>query len=231
MLAVPVLGIVPVQEPERRQAIKNLILNIDQFEKIIFVSQNAARETLRWLDEFWPQLPADIEYFAVGRKTGQVLSENGISASSCLDAMDSDDLLSLPALERVAGQKILICRGCGGRPRLGEQLTARGAAVTYGEFYQRTLPDTAISALRNSDFGRGDYREIISVFSGESLSNLIQVLTLAEIHQWRELPLLVPGQRVAQQARECGFAQIITAVNATDAAMLDALRHWLQRWL
>lgn len=225
-LAIPVLGIEPVREPRQRQAIKNLILNFDQFDKVILVSQNAVRELLTWLDRYWPQLPEHIHYFAVGETTGRLLQDAGIAAVSCQSAMDSDELLALPPLQQVEGQKILIGRGRGGRPRLGQELQARGARVSYGEFYQRTLPSNAFAALRNSDFLKSDYREILSAFSGESLVNLVEVLKTSGRQEWQQLPLLVPGERVAAQARAYYFEQIIAAANATDAAMLAALQDW-----
>lgn len=224
-LPVPVLGIEPVQEPSRCQTLKNLILNFDQFSKVIFVSQNAVNETLRWLDDYWPQLPCDIAYFAVGRKTARALEEYGIAANSCSHAMDSDELLALPQLQVVAGEKILLCRGVGGRPRLADVLQERGAQVVYGEFYTRVLPDQAAEMLRQSDFGQGAYTEVLSAFSGESLENLMAVLDAADIAHWREMPVLVPGERVAQQARDAGFTRVIAAFNATDEAMLQALQH------
>jgi uroporphyrinogen-III synthase len=226
-LPVPVLGIEPVQEPAQRQAIKNLILNFDHFDKVIFVSQNAVHEALQWLDEFWPQLPYGIEYFAVGQKTAQVLQEYGIAASSCKHAMDSDEMLAMPALQDVAGQKILLCRGRGGRPRLAEELEARGAQVSYGEFYERVLPKDAVRKLQQSDFGRAGYIEVLAAFSGESLDNLVQVLTKAGVQDFLGLSLLVPGHRVAAQATDLGFQHVIVAPNATDDAMLKALQYML----
>ena len=223
-LTVPVMVIEAIQEPQQRQAIKNLILDFDQFDKVIFVSQNAVRETLVWLDEYWPQLPQGIEYFAVGQKTAAALQDRGIASTSCSHAMDSEELLAMPELQQVTGQKILICRGRGGRPHLAEVLEARGARVIFGEFYCRVLPPGAVDALRNSDFSESNYREIISVFSGESLANLVEVLNAAGIQDWRQLPVVVPGERVAKQAQHLGFSQVITATNATDAAMLEALQ-------
>ncbi len=227
-VAVPVLAIEPVQEPVRRQALKNLILDFDHFQKVVFVSQNAVRETFTWLDDYWPQLPSGIEYFAVGQKTAEALQERGVAAISCHYSMDSEELLELTQLQQVQGQKILICRGCGGRPHLAVTLESRGARVTFGEFYHRKLPLEAAAKLQQSDFGRSGYRDILAAFSGESLNNLVAVLEAAQIPQWLTIPLVVPGERVAQLARELGFRRVITAVNATDSAMLEALQQWLQ---
>ena len=226
-LPIPVLDIEAVQEPRQKQALKNLILDFDQFDQVVFASQNAVRETLAWLDQYWPQLPDGIQYLAVGQKTAEALSAYGIDAVSCRRAMDSEELLSLPELQVVAGRKILICRGRGGRPHLAEVLEARGASVVFGEFYERCLPAEAVTAVGQSDFLKGHYREIISVFSGESLDNLVEVLEAALTDNWKETPVLVPGERVARQAQNVGFRQVITATNATESAMLEALKSWV----
>jgi uroporphyrinogen-III synthase len=38
--------------------------------------------------------------------------------------------------------------------------------------------------------------------------------------------LIVPSARVAAMARDAGFDQVVTAENASDEAMLSALRTW-----
>ena len=70
---LPLMMIEPVQDATEIQAVKNLILDFDQFHKVIFVSQNAVRETFAWLRDYWPQLPGGVEYFAVGRKTAEAV--------------------------------------------------------------------------------------------------------------------------------------------------------------
>ena len=133
--------------------------------------------------------------------------------------------MALPALQRVAGSKVVIFRGLGGRTLLAEKLRARGAQVSYCELYRRCLPEAAAAQLSHSDLGAvaGD---MISVHSGETLLNLDRVITATGRPQLRRLPLLVPGQRVAALGREKGFAELISAENATDAAMLSALAAW-----
>ena len=124
-----------------------LVLDFDQFDKVIFVSQNAVEHAFNWLHDYWPQLPVGISYFAVGEKTAQALRAQGLSAQVA-SGMTSEALLNLPALTEVWGQKILICRGRGGLPKLGENLHQRGARVRYLELYERLMPSDAQQRLQ-----------------------------------------------------------------------------------
>lgn len=222
---LPLMLIEPVSDPAEVQAVKNLILDFDQFHKVIFVSQNAVREAVAWLRDYWPQLPVDVEYIAVGRRTAEALAEEGIDAVEGTRTMDSDELLALPHLQNVWGQKILICRGRGGLPRLGETLHERGAIVRYCELYHRRLPPTAVTAAAPF-LATGCAADVIAVFSGETLQNLARVLEGNGCSE-HIVRLVVPGKRVTQAAEKLGFSRIITAENATSSCMLAAVREAL----
>src|SRR5688572_14531267 len=104
VIDLPLMLIEPVTEPDELQAVKNLILDFDQFHKVIFVSQNAVREAFAWLRDYWPQLPVGVEYFAVGRKTAEAVAAEGVAVVAGDKSMDSDELLQLPQLQNVWGR-------------------------------------------------------------------------------------------------------------------------------
>lgn len=222
---LPLIVIEPVQEPEEIQAVKNLILNFDQFHKVIFVSLNAVRETFTWLRDYWPQLPT-VEYIAVGSKTAEAVMAENLPVTSGVRTMDSDELLSLPQLQNVWGQKILICRGRGGLPIMGEVLRERGAIVHYCELYYRRLPANAV--IQAKPLLSQCAKDVIPVFSGETLQNLLKVLDAHGVTE-RGMTLVVPGKRVCQEAEKLGFSRIITAQNAATATMLAAVQEALDR--
>lgn len=226
VIDLPLMLIEPVTEPEELQAVKNLILDFDQFHKVIFVSQNAVREAFAWLRDFWPQLPVGVQYFAVGRKTAESASAEGVTVAAGDRTMDSDELLQLPQLQNVWGEKILICRGRGGFPRLGEVLHERGAIVRYCELYHRRLPPAAAAAAAPV-LASGAAADLIPLFSGETLQNLVRVLEANAVTD-RSMAVLLPGKRATQTAVRLGFSQVITAENATTATMLAAARDWLR---
>jgi uroporphyrinogen-III synthase len=231
-----VLEIAPVSDSQQLEAVKARILALAEYAKVIFVSQNAVQHAMEWIDRYWPQLPVGVHYFAVGEATAAAARGWGLQVVAAEEAMNSEALLALPALQTVKNEKVLICRGLGGRSHLGEQLRERGAQVDYCELYERRLPAAAsaelgrlIPQLRTArDAGR---RTVIAVHSGESLQNLSRLLdqqpeARAEV-QSNGAVLLVPGERVAELARSLGFRRILVAANATDEAMTRALAEGL----
>ncbi len=228
---VPLMAIEPLSEPAAMQAIKDRIMALAEYRHVIFVSQNAAHHGLDWIDQYWPQLPVDVHFYAVGAATARVLQAYGCPVTAAQDTMNSEELLALPQLQQVELQKVLICRGRGGRPLLAQALSERGAQVDYCELYERCFPrEEALTALMQSRCGRSG--DLVALHSGEALDNWHQLLQALQQTQPQQaaacaaLPLLVPGERVAHLARERRYPEVIVARNASDEEMLGALRDW-----
>lgn len=224
---IPLLDIRPLQEPEQQQAIKNGVLELDRYQKVIFVSQNAVEYGCDWIENYWPQLPIGVAFFAVGETTARQLQARDFPvtdlASSQTGAMTSEALLQAPGLQQVAGERILIMRGQGGRPQMGQVLAERGAQVDYCELYQRCLPESAAASFASLLASAAHHLPvIITLHSGEALENL--KIVLGE-HQsvLNQCYLLVPSQRVLELARAAGLTRVVAAQNATDACMLQGL--------
>jgi len=226
---ISLLEIVPVREDAQIRAIKNRILDFDLYSKAIFVSQNAVEYGFEWLENYWPQLPYGIDFFAVGETTARQLQERGVRvtdlAQSQTGAMTSETLLHSPALQSVAGEKIIIFRGLGGRPHIGEVLSERGAQVDYCELYERLLPFES-SQLFESLFAGGLDNLVIVLHSGEALENLqkiVRQMTVKPQSIMVNIDLLVPSQRIFELAKAAGFTRVTAAQNATEASMLQGL--------
>lgn len=219
-IAAPLLAIEPLRDAGAMQAIKNLVLDFDQFDKVIFVSQNAVREAFAWIHSYWPQLPQGIDYFAVGKKTADSVLAEGVDVVAAQGAMNSDELLAMAQMQNVWGQKILIFRGQGGLPRLGEVLHERGAIVRYCELYQRQLPAEIME--RSQQLLPLSQEDVVPLFSGETLQNFVAVLDANGIAE-RTMPIVVPGKRVAQLAEDLGFNNVHVAANASSQEMLRAV--------
>ena len=230
------LEICPLVDERQTRAIKNHILNFDLYQKVIFVSQNAVEHGMHWLENYWPQLPMGIDYFAIGATTANKLSSYGIAvkdlAASSSGNMTSEALLAADHLQHIAGEKILIFRGIGGRGHLAEVLRERGAAVDYCEVYNRSLPAAAHLQLREllGDSAVPHDACIISLHSGESLQNLVALAaalgenkTAIAMQCLQKYLLLVPSQRIVCAAQALGFTRVLCAENATDNAMTAAL--------
>lgn len=226
---ISLLEIVPVLDNVQIRAIKNCILDLDLYHKAIFVSQNAVEFGFEWIEDYWPQLPVGIDFFAVGETTAKQLQNRGAKvtdlAQSQTGAMTSETLLQSPALQSVAGEKIVIFRGCGGRPHIGEVLSERGAKVDYCELYERVLPESSSQKFA-SLFLQETAQLVIVLHSGEALENLQKILRTQAIDKPASLAkvaLLVPSQRILELAKTAGFNQVFAAQNATEASMLQGL--------
>lgn len=224
---VPLMRIVPIEadQKEAYQAIKNIVLDVWRYQHGMFVSQNAARIGLEWLEQYWPQMPADLHFYAVGSATGDYIREAGYPATVASGSMNTEALLEIWPEEDMSGQRVVIFRGRGGRPLLAETLRQRGAQVDFCELYERQFPaDGVPETLKARNWGQAG--DVVSVHSGETLSNWHSIVVTSGQAGWKQLPLLVPGERVAELARQQGFTRIVTAENASDACMLATLQHW-----
>ncbi|MFV0279031.1 MAG: uroporphyrinogen-III synthase, partial [Parahaliea sp.] len=219
---LPLLALGPLAalDPAGRAAVQEL----DSFGHVIFISTNAVRFALPWLEDFWPQWPLGLHWYAVGSGTARALAERGIDALQPGDDMNSEGLLRLPSLREVQGQRVLIVKGQGGRELLREELLRRGARASQLVCYRRQalhLPAGEL-ATRLAAW----QVEVIMISSGEGLTGLLALLGQAEMDKWGRTTLLVPSPRVAEQAMAAGFSRVRVAANASDGAMLAALAQW-----
>lgn len=200
------------------------VLDLDRYQHVIFISANAVRMGLACIDDYWPQLPMGIRWYAIGGTTAALLQERGLSPVTPGEAMTSEGLLAVPELASVAGERVLIVKGEGGRDALRTALIGRGAVVDELACYRRRCPELAPGTLAARL--KSAQVEVILLSSGEGLQNLLTLLSREETTKFRHICLVVPSPRVAALAREAGFEQVCVAANASDAAMLAALQNW-----
>ena len=223
VIELPLLEIVDLGK-EYNEKIKATILRLDEYERAIFISQNAVSRAFNWIDKYWPQLPLGITWLAIGKKTQNLMLKafgGQISKAETCEAMNSDALLSLASLNAVEQMKILIFRGLGGREYLAETLRSRGATVEYCELYERRIPEMLSEKIASIEW-LGN--EVLPVFSGDSLTSFVSQLQDNQLEHLKNLQVITPGERVKHLALELGFKNVITATNATEESMLSALR-------
>jgi uroporphyrinogen-III synthase len=220
----PMMNIVPLTDAVSEREIINHVLGFAEYQKVIFISQNAVTYGMQWLDQYWPQLPIDIEFFAIGQATAELLEvhmQAGILHYSPEQAMNSEALLAHAKLQQVSEDKILIFRGKEGREYLAEQLMARGAIVAYCDLYQRQSPSQPAPLI--DAFRHTQKQPVLAVHSGETLENVCEKINAEDVAWLKQQPVLLPGERVADMARQAGFTNVITAKNATHESMVAAL--------
>ncbi|NND67006.1 MAG: uroporphyrinogen-III synthase [Halioglobus sp.] len=215
----PLLELEPIAEPSADD--QALLRALADYQHVIFVSANAVRFGMLWLQRHWPVLPQPPLWYAVGDATAALLAEQGVEVFTPGRDMTSEGLLALPGLRDVAGARVLIVKGEGGRDTLATELAARGATVAVLACYRRVAPVLPAGALGQ----RLEAEKVAAVLlsSGEGLENFRRLLSPSESSKFTGLRLIVPSDRVAKLAREAGFDNIVTADNASDAAMCRAL--------
>jgi uroporphyrinogen-III synthase len=200
---------VPASAPGRR------------IDMAIFISPTAVREGLGHLGA----LPPNLRIVALSRGTRRELERHGVAGALAAEAgADSEALLELPQLQQLAGQRVAIFRGEGGRGLLGDTLRARGATVEYVECYRRVRPRSDPAPLVAA--WRAGELHAVTVSSAQGLANLFAIL---EAGLLRGLPLFVPHERVADEARRLGAREAIAAGPGDDEMLASLVAYFEAR--
>ena len=214
----PVLEIL---DAENLGPLNAVIGRLDDFDLAIFISPNAVHKAMN-LIKARRVLPPGLKVAAIGRGSVKALGKFGIKeVSAPAGRFDSEALLEHPALTDVAGKRIVIFRGEGGRELLGDTLAARGARVEYAECYRRGKPNLDAAPLMKA-WARNELHAIV-VTSSEGLRNLFDMVGKLGQTWLRKTPLFVPHPRIADVARELGLEQVV-ATEAGDEGIIAGLR-------
>lgn len=220
---IPCLEVQPLQQGQQPGAVAEL----DRFQLVIVISPAAAAGMAGLLDAYWPQPPLGVEWLAVGESSAAPLAAiDGLGPVRCpagAAQQNSEGLLALERLQQVAGQRLLLCKGEGGRELLAETLRGRGAEVTELVLYRRAAAGGNAGALQQ--LLREDAPDLIVAWSGDSVDALLD-LGAGLASMLRKVPLCVPGQRVAEHARAQGFQQLVVAPGAGVAQLVEAAAAW-----
>ena len=189
------------------------LARLGEYDMVIFVSPSAARVASR-VARRWPPRRAA----AIGSGTRRELEHSGVATVLAPEGRaDSEALLALSEMQRLAGQRVLIVRGDEGRALLGETLAQRGARVEYAACYRRARPRGDCRSLQ--DARRRGELHAVTVTSAQALDNFIAMCG-GELA--RALPLFAAHERIARHARELALAEVVVA-GASDEQMLERL--------
>jgi uroporphyrinogen-III synthase len=186
---------------------------LDQFDQVIFISANAAEIGLPMIAQRWSQIPQNTQFLAVGQQTADIFAAYNYNVSYPQRQPNTEGLLQeLPQLQDLTAQSVLILRGGSGRQTLGDELVRRGAEVTYAELYQRNIDSKCLIEAQNYASQAG----CVVVHSGELLQAMGPPMD-------NRIPLVVPSDRIAQQAQEMGYHSVKVAKNALPSSMYEAV--------
>jgi uroporphyrinogen-III synthase len=218
----PVLEIL---EPSDSAALLALIDRLSEFDLAVFISPNAVNKAMNLVKARggWPE---GLRIAAIGQRSARELERHGLKPDLRPGRrFDSEALLALPELQQVAGQRVVIFRGDGGRELLADTLRARGAEVEYANAYRRGRPEVDNSRLLYH-WSRGEL-DLITVTSVEGLHNLFDMVGKLGQVWLRKTPLVVGSARIAETVGDLGFADTPTvADDPGDESMLKAVLGW-----
>ncbi|MEH6357966.1 MAG: uroporphyrinogen-III synthase [Pseudomonadales bacterium] len=213
----PVLAITP---NIITQSGKQKIINLDQYDDLVFISTNAVRFGFELIADYWPQLPAHLRFFAVGKSTAACLEAESVRVSVPATGFNSEALLQLPELQQLSHRRVLIFKGEGGRELLAQSFTERGAQVESLELYLREA--LSYSAEQLQTLFDGGLPDALIATSVDVLTALDALLKSCLVSRF-ELPLVVASERIASAAKGLGYQQIITSSGAADESIVKAL--------
>ena len=214
----PLLEISPADD---LAPLQQAILELEDYAIVVFISPNAVEFSVPLILARRPW-PSGVPVAAIGQSTVAQLATYEISnvIAPC-ERFDSEALLELPEFQAgcVAGKRVLILRGNGGRELLAGTLLKHGAAVDCVTCYHRSAPADAtpiLSLVRNKQL------HALTISSSEGLRNLWALLDTDDGQRLCALPVFVPHQRIAEIAAEIGFQRIVLTAPA-DAGIIEGL--------
>lgn len=217
-ICFPLLEIGPVDDLRPLQMAASYL---SQYALVIFISPNAVDYGLSTVlaRQVWPE---GVKAAAIGPGTVAALAARGVAGTIApRERFDSEALLALPELgiDAVAGQRVLIMRGDGGRELLAETLRERGAVVDCVSCYRRSPPADAVRLLA---LLRGNGVDALTISSSEGLRNLWALLEPEDRMTLARLPVFVPHARIVEEAGRLGLTKTILTGPA-DAGILEGI--------
>lgn len=205
------------------QPLIDVIDRMDNYSLAIFISPNAVVRAMGQITarRTWPP---GLRAAAIGQGGAKELLRFGINEVIVpARSFDSERLLDMPQLQAVAGQRVVIFRGDGGRELLGDTLIARGAQVDYAECYRRARPHADAAPLLKS--WTNNEVHAVTVTSSEGMRNLFEMVGRIGQPWLCRTPVFLPHPRIAATARELGCMHVFEAAPG-DEGLMAALQQW-----
>ncbi|GAB2896440.1 hypothetical protein GCM10027046_27360 [Uliginosibacterium flavum] len=185
-------------------------LDLADFDLAFFVSPNAVEQAFKIrLPEEWPSA---LRVATVGPASARALAQQGYaSVISPQSGFDSEAVLALPEFSSaaVAGKRVLLLRGEGGRDLLADTLRERGAMVEQVSCYRRVCAPLDPAPLL-ARFARGELAALVFSAS-EGLRFFLEISGETGREMLRVLPCFAPHPRICAALQAAGApAPILT---------------------
>ena len=197
--------------------------SLSRHDLAIVISSNAANYGEPVLAELVVQ---NVRLAAIGPATARTMKHLGCRPGVVpASGFNSEALLADEEFRDMAGRRVLILRGQGGRELLGDTLRHRGATVDYLEVYRRILPQPGSGEVEKIEslWAQGGIR-FVAANSVETLDNLVKLLTQDGQRLLRASRIVTISERVVRKAEQIGIAApVLLAGSSKDQAMLDIM--------
>lgn len=213
-IALPGLRLAPAEDAEQARTQLRRAFACDA---VVFTSPAAVRFAAMLV----PLTQASgREVFAVGAGTARALASLGIQARHPdADTMHSEGLLALPAFAGRRGSVGLVTAP-GGRGVLLRTLSERGP-VSVAHVYRRLPPHIDIGDLEVLLASRAP--RAVLVTSAEALRFIIEFLPAPVRLRLLDAVAVTSSARLAEAARDAGFAAVLQAPSPEPGRLLDTL--------
>jgi uroporphyrinogen-III synthase len=159
-------------------------------------------------------------FYAIGATTATTLQRMDRLHVSWPDRMDSEGLLTLPALQDISGSAIGLLTAPGGRDLIAPTLRARGATVYRADVYAREI--IALSPVSLARLRAFDGPLLLPVSSGEALQRVFERAPPDIAARLRGAQVLAASARLAALARTLGCTDVRIAAGPRPQQLLAA---------
>lgn len=219
-----VFPVLEIREVEDATPLRTIARRIAEFDCAVFVSPNAVQRALAAIAAAGG-LPPHVRAATVGPGSAAALRRAGIAdVIAPTTRFDSEGLLDLPEMQAIAGSRIVVFRGVGGRDLLGDTLATRGAVVEYAECYRRAKPDADAAPL--FELWAKDQLSGIVATSSEGVRNLFEMVGPGGHTQLAQTLLFVPHARIAETARALGACRVLLTGPNDDGILAGMIGWW-----
>jgi len=214
----PLIAIAPLDD---YSAFEQQLSKLKDCDWAIFISSNAVQNAMPRLLAKLGKIPANLRFAAIGPVTAAELAQYGVTNTLTPDGrFDSESLLALPEMQAMAGRKIMIFRGVGGREVLADTLKQRGAEVEFAECYQRVNPHQDAGVL--AALWQNKQLDAVVVTSSEAMRHLLDITDNGRATWLKNIVLCVNHARIAELPQQLGL-KVALADAPGDEAMLQCL--------
>lgn len=159
--------------------------------------------------------PNNLRYFAIGKKSAELLSQLTQTRVDYPRQEDSEGLLELLASKSVNNYTVLILKGNVGRQLIAETLSTKQAQIKLIECYSRNVIPYQQDILYN------DIEKQILIVT--SIAHLHQLEIYCKINHKKNAILVVTSQRIFEEAKQQNWQKIVLVTGANNQILFKTL--------